>query len=167
MTTSHDSTQPSTAPEHNGGERDERSAAAYRAAFQRYAPVGWDIVERAQGDLLRLLVGKFPTDLGVPAILGVSVLFGDHPKAEQAGYALLATITQELDPRRARTLLATLADGWQSASRAPLERRPTLIRSDLLRTIGRLEVADVAAPELQALGFLRDLLDEPPRAASA
>jgi hypothetical protein len=152
--------------ERKANERDQRSATAYRSAFQLYAPVAWDIVERAQGDLLRLLIGKIPAELGVPAILGANVLFDDHPKAEQASYALLATTLQELDPRRGRTLLATLVDGWRSASRAPLERRPAIIKEDLQRTIRRLEVTELAATERQALGFLRDLLDEPPRAAA-
>jgi hypothetical protein len=97
----------------------------------------------------------------VPAILGVSVLFGGHPKAEQAGYAFLATCVNEIDPRRTRTLLATLADAWMSAARIPLEQRAELMRGDVLRTVARLEVGDLPASERQGLAFLRELLVGP------
>jgi hypothetical protein len=164
VTTRHDPARPSAALERDlaGDEPvDPRSAAAYRLGFQRYAPVAWEVVEQAQGDLLRLVIGKQPADLGVPAILGVSVLFDGHPKAEQAGFAFLATCVNEVDPRRTRTLLATLADAWLSAARRPMERRGELMRRDVLRTVARLEVGNLPASEQQALAFLRDLLTGP------
>jgi hypothetical protein len=99
----------------------------------------------------------------VPAILGISVLFDGHPKSEQAGFAFLATCVNELDARRTRTLLATLADAWASAVRLPLERRADLMRHDVLRTIARLEVSDLPVSEHQGLAFLRDLLGDESR----
>lgn len=162
VTPRHDPPEPTNAEERgepSGAATDPRSAVAYRLGFQRYAPVAWDVIERAQGDLLRLLVGKLPADLGVPAILGANVLFETHPKAEQASFSFLATGMNELDPRRARTLFATLADSWKAAARLPLERRAELMRRDVLRTVARLEVGDLPASERQGLAFLRDLLD--------
>lgn len=163
-----DAGEPAVAEEHGRPDRltaDACSAEAYRLGFQRIAPVAWDVVEQAQGDLLRLVVGKQPAELGVPAILGVSVLFEGHPKSEQAGFSFLATCVGEIHPRRTRTLLATMADAWMSAARVPLERRAALLRRDMLRTLARLEVGDIPASERQGLAFLGDLLRDPARGA--
>src|SRR5687768_11041686 len=91
----------------------------YRRAFLRYSPLGWDIVESTQRELLRLLVGRVPAELGVPAIFSLSAIFSGHVKAEDATRAIIGTIVNELSPAHARTLLVSLSDAWQNAQPKP------------------------------------------------
>lgn len=114
--------------------------ADYRRAFLRYSPVFWDIVQSAQHDLLRLLVDRVPSEIGVPAIFGLSVIFADHPKAEEATRATLAMIVNELMPVHARTLLIVLADAWENAAKSPYDLRGDRISQELTQTLQRLEV---------------------------
>ncbi len=113
--------------------------ADYRRAFLRYSPILWDIVRLDQRELLRLLVGRVPADIGVPAIFGLSVTFIGHAKADEASRATLAMIVNELIPQHARTLLVCLADAWDNVSNAPYHQRGELVAQEFLRTIRRLE----------------------------
>lgn len=113
--------------------------ADYRRAFLRYSPLFWDIVRSDQRELLRLLVGRVPADIGVPAIFGLSVTFIGHPKADEAARATLAMIVNELMPQHARTLLVCLADAWDNASNAPYHQRGEIVSKEFMRAIQRLE----------------------------
>ena len=111
----------------------------YRRAFLRYSPLFWDIVRSDQRELLRLLVGRVPADLGVPAIFGLSVTFVGHPKADEAARATLAMVVNELLPQHARTLLVCLADAWENASNAPYYQRGEFVAKEFMQAIRRLE----------------------------
>lgn len=112
----------------------------YRRAFLRYSPLFWDIVRSDQREMLRLLLGRVPADIGVPAIFGLSVTFIGHPKSDEAARATLAMVVNELTPQHARTLLVCLADAWHNASNAPYYQRGEIVSRELMRTIERLEV---------------------------
>ncbi len=114
--------------------------ADYRRAFLRYSPLFWDVVRSDQRELLRLLVGRVPADVGVPAIFGLSVTFIGHPKSDEAARATLAMVVNELTPQHARTLLVCLADAWHNVSNAPYYQRGEIVAQEFLRAIGRLEV---------------------------
>lgn len=113
--------------------------ADYRRAFLRYSPLFWDIVRSDQRELLRLLVGRVPAEVGVPAIFGLSVAFIGHPKADEAARATLAMIANELMPQHARTLLVCLADAWDNASNAPYYQRGEIVAREFMQAIRRLE----------------------------
>ncbi len=111
----------------------------YRRAFLRYSPLFWDVVRSDQRELLRLLVGRVPADIGVPAIFGLSVTFIGHPKSDEAARATLAMLVNELSPQHARTLLVCLADAWHNVSNAPYHQRGEIVAQEFLRAIARLE----------------------------
>ncbi len=111
----------------------------YRRAFLRYSPLFWDVVRLDQRELLRLLVGRVPADIGVPAIFGLSVTFIGHPKSDEAARATLAMLVNELTPQHARTLLVCLADAWHNVSNAPYHQRGEIVAQEFLRAIARLE----------------------------
>lgn len=115
------------------------SEADYRRAFLRYSPLFWDIVRSDQRELLRVLVGRVPADIGVPAIFGLSVAFIGHAKPDEASRATLAMIVNELMPQHARTLLVCLSDAWQNASNAPYHQRGEIVAGEFMRSIRRLE----------------------------
>ena len=110
----------------------------YRRAFLRYSPLFWDIVQSTQRDLLHLLTGRVPAELGVPAIFGLTVIFGHHPKADDATRAALAMIINELPPAQARTVLISLSDAWQNAERRPYDQRGPVVAVEFQRTLNRL-----------------------------
>lgn len=130
--------------------------ADYRRAFLRYSPLFWDIVRSDQRELLRLLVGRVPADIGVPAIFGLSVTFIGHPKADEATRATLAMIVNELSPQHARTLLVSLADAWDNATNAPYHQRGEIVTREFMRTIQRLEVTP--ANEAGVVTSVRELV---------
>ena len=138
----------------------DSSRAAYQSGFQTHTPLSWELVESSQGDLLRMLVNRVPADIGVPVILGLSVLFGSHPKADQASQSLLATMVQEMEPSRARTMLVSLATAWHSSESASFDSRAELIQTEMLRTLRRLSTADLTAAERDAATFLREQLED-------
>ena len=150
------------APPAAGGWPDAEPSAsaldAYRAAFRAHTSAGWELVASGQHDLLRLLVGRVPADPGVGVILGLAVLFGEHPKGEDAGRALLATVLRDLAPARARTLLVTLADAWVSAETRSFDRRAPAIQNDLARAVRRLLTVAAPPAERDALGFIAEQL---------
>jgi hypothetical protein len=119
----------------------EAGEEAYRAVFPRYSPLPWPVVHAAQGDLLRLLVGRVPADLGVPVLLAIAALTREHSKPEAAARAVLATIVNDLRPVHARTVLAALADAWSNAERTAYDRRGALIAQELARSVRRLVTA--------------------------
>jgi hypothetical protein len=129
----------------------------YRRAFLRYSPLGWHLIVSSQGDLLRLLLGRVPAELGVPAIFGITALFGRHPKADDAALATLGTIVNELDPRHARTLLVSLADGWANAGHRPYEERGAIVSKEFSRAVVRL--GSTSAEESGAISTIAALLD--------
>lgn len=138
----------------------DASRAAYQSAFQAHTPLSWDLVQSSQSDLLRMLVNRVPADIGVPVVLGLSVLFGSHPKAEQASAALLGTIVRDLEPRRARTMLVSLATAWQSSESASFDGRAALIQAEMARSLRRLSTADLTPAEQDAMRFLQEQLDD-------
>jgi hypothetical protein len=129
----------------------------YRRAFLRYSPLGWDLIVSTQGNLLRLLLGRVPAELGVPAIFGITALFGRHPKADDAALATLGTIVNELDPRHARTLLVSVADGWANAERQPYEERGAIVSKEFSRAVIRL--GSTSAEASGAISTIAALLD--------
>jgi hypothetical protein len=138
----------------------DSSRAAYQSAFQAHTPLSWDLVQSSQGDLLRMLVNRVPADTGVPVVLGLAVLFGSHPKADQASASLLGTIVREMEPRRARTMLVSLATSWQSSESASFDGRAPLIQEEMLRSLRRLSTADLTPAERDAVRFLQEQLDD-------
>ena len=106
-----------------------------------------------------MLVNRVPADIGVPVVLGLSVLFGSHTKADQASASLLGTVVRELEPRRARTLLVSLATAWQMSERAPFDDRAALVQTEMLRTLRRLSTADLTTEERDATRFLQEQLE--------
>lgn len=132
----------------------------YRRAFLRYSPLFWDIVQSTQCELLRLLVGRAPAEIGVPAIFGLTVLFGHHGKPDDAARATLAMIVNELEPAHARTLLISLADAWHNAERRAYDERGRVVADEFSRSLRRLrttaaeEGGAISAIEAQvALGW--------------
>lgn len=123
----------------------EASEEAYRTTLLRYSPLPWPVVQAAQGDLLRLLIGRVPADLGVPTLLAITALTHGHPKPDAAAKAALATILNDLRPAHARTILAGLADAWNNAERAAYDRRGALVAQELARTARRLVTAGADA----------------------
>ena len=128
----------------------------YRKAFLRYSPLFWDIVQSTQRELLRLLVDRVPAELGVPAIFGLTVVFGAHPKADDATRAALGMIVNELAPAQARSLLVSLADGWQNAEHSPYDQRGPLVAHEFVLALRRLQTT--SAESSGAITTLLDLL---------
>lgn len=137
----------------------DASREAYQSAMRPLTPLSWDVIEESDGDLLRLLIGKVPADLGATVIFGLAVLFSEHPKADQASVSLLATILNEVEPGRARTLLVALSDGWRTASGSPIDRRPSIVCAGLATALRRLRAVPVPDAERNALDFLQSVLD--------
>lgn len=138
----------------------DASQQAYQSGFRSHTPLSWELVQSSQSDLLRMLVNRVPADIGVPVILGLSVLFGEHPKADQASQSLLATMVREMEPRRARTMLVTLATAWQSAERSSFDGRAALIQTEMLRALRRLSTANLTPAEQDATRYLREQLED-------
>jgi hypothetical protein len=136
----------------------DTSREAYQRALRAHTSVTWYVVESGHDDLLRLLVGKVPADLGVTVILGISVLFAPHQKGADAGRALLATALSELAPHRARTLLVTLADAWHNAELHAFDQRSAAIGTALQQALRRLAAADLPETEREALHFIGELV---------
>jgi hypothetical protein len=138
----------------------DASRQAYRSTFQAHTPLSWDLVQSSQGDLLRMLVNRVPADTGVPVVLGLSVLFGSHPKADQASVSLLGTIVREMEPKRARTMLVSLSTAWLSSESASFDGRAPLIQEEMLRSLRRLSTADLTPAERDATRFLQEQLED-------
>ncbi|CAN5586363.1 hypothetical protein BH24CHL1_BH24CHL1_13090 [soil metagenome] len=138
----------------------DSSLRAYQSRFQAHTPLSWELVESGQGNLLRMLVNRVPADIGVPVVLGLSVLYRAHSKADQASESLLATMTREVEPGRARTMLVCLATAWQAAEGTAFDGRTARIQSEMLRTLRRLSTADLSPTERDALRFLREQLED-------
>lgn len=136
----------------------DASRGAYQRALRQHTAVAWDVVETGHDDLLRLLIGRVPAELGVAIILGLSVLFTAHPKGDDAGRALLATILSDLDPQRARTLLVALEDAWHNVERQPFDRRADGLRESLLQGLRRLQATELPEAQREALGFISGLI---------
>ena len=136
----------------------DASRAAYQRAFRAWTPAGWELVSGGQADLLRVLIDRVPAELGVGVVFGLAVLFGGHPKGDDAGRALLATLAGELEPARAHTLLVTLSDAWHSAEREAFDRRATAIQTELVRATRRLMVVELPERERDALRFIAEQL---------
>lgn len=127
--------------------------AEYRRAFLQYSPLMWEIVQSTQRELLALLVGRVPAELGVPAIFALSLLYSRHAKPDDAARATLATIVHELAPAHARTLLAALSDAWHNAQRCPYDARAPLVREEFTRALRRL--ATTSAEEAGAISAIQ------------
>lgn len=151
---------PSSAESWSSAFPGDANREAYRTEFQTHTPLSWELVQSSQLDLLRMLANRVPADIGVPVILGLSVLFGSHPKADQASASLLGTIVRELEPRRARTLLVTLGTAWRASERASFDGRAGVIQADMLLTIRRLSTADLTTAERDAMRFLGEQLED-------
>ncbi len=119
----------------------------YRQAFLRQSPLPWEIVQATQRDLLRLLVGRVPADLGVPAVFGLTVLFNEHPKPDEAAFAILATIVNDLPPPAAQALMNALADAWRAAQQWPYDERGRRIADQVTRTVQRVEATSSEGSE--------------------
>lgn len=111
----------------------------YRRAFLRFSPLYWDIVQSTQQQLLQVLLYRVPAELGVPAIFGLSVLFGRHGRPDDAARATLAMIVNELSAAHARALIVALADAWENAERRAYEERGRLVADEFRRALRRLE----------------------------
>ncbi len=110
----------------------------YRRAFLLHSPLPWEILQSTQQDLLRLLIGRVPAELGVPAIFGLTVLFSHHPKPDEAAYVVLATVNNELAPVHARDILTTLGEAWRDAQQRPYEGRGAAVASRLRQMLDQL-----------------------------
>lgn len=130
----------------------------YRRTFLRYSPLLWDIVQSTQGDLLRLLVGRVPAEMGVAAIFAVTVLFAHHGKPDDAARATLATIVHDLAPAHARTLLVALADAWHNAERRAYEERSAVVAAEFGTALRRLQAT--GAEETGAISAIAEQLEE-------
>lgn len=140
--------------EHFSGPSDRED---YRKGFLRYSPLFWDIVQSTQRDLLRLLVGRVPAELGVPAIFALTVVYGDQLKADEAARATLATIVNELQPGHARTLLVALADAWHNSERSGYEERGKRVTGEFDLALRRL--TRTTAEETGAISSIRAWID--------
>jgi hypothetical protein len=87
----------------------------------------------------------FRAKLGAQVLLATVTLAAAQPKPLEAGWALLATVTEELTPAHARTVLETLALGWQASSTALTStQRRQAIERELRRVIRRLAASGAA-----------------------
>lgn len=127
---------------------------AYRRAFLDYSPLYWDLVQSTQRDLLAILVGRVPANLGVPAIFALSLLYSRHGKPDDAARATLATIVNDLPPAHARTLLSTLSDAWHNAQRRPYDERPVAILTEVRHALRRLQTT--SAEETGAISAIQE-----------
>lgn len=137
----------------------DASREAYQLAMRPLTPLSWDVIEESDGDLLRLLIGRVPAELGGMVIFGLAVLFSGHPKAEQASVSMLATIVNEVEPGRARTLLIALSDGWRTASSSQIDQRSHIVRAELATALRRLRAVAMPDAERNSLDFLQSVLD--------
>ncbi len=137
--------------------RDDASPEAYREAFLGHTTASWELVEQAQGDLLRLLAGRVPASVGVRVMLGLAVLFRDHPAGDAAGQALLATAMDDLRPGYAWTLLVALADGFATAEAGRFDLRPSVVHTELARALRRLRALDLPDADRAALERIREV----------
>ncbi len=117
----------------------DRSIAAYRRELAQLTGLGADLAWELVSDLAPLLVERVPAQLGAQALLATVTLVAAQPKPREAGWALLATVTEELTPAHARTVLETLALGWQASSTALTStQRRQAIERELRCVIRRL-----------------------------
>jgi len=137
--------------------RTDATPEAYRLAFRAQTTASWELVEIAQGDLLRLLVGRVPAVTGAEVILGLATLFRDDPEGDAAGRALLTTIMGDLRPAIAWTLLVALSDGFFNAGAGRFDDRPATIRAELARALRRLLALDLPISDRAALERVRGL----------
>jgi hypothetical protein len=135
----------------------DASREAYQRAFRLHTPATWDLVELSQGDLLGMLVDRVPAEVGVGAILGVSVLFGNDPLGATRSRALLATVLDDLPPAHSRLMLLALADAWRSAERQPYDARADAIRAEVQRSLRRLAATGLSETERVTLGQIEAL----------
>lgn len=135
--------------------RDDASLEAYKQAFLAHTTASWDLVEQAQGDLLRLLERRVPATVGAEVILGLAVLFRDDPAGDETGRRLLATVVDDLRPGYGWTLLVALADGFVNADRRRFDERPASVRAELERALRRLLVLDLPEADRAALDRIR------------
>jgi len=136
----------------------DRSGAAYRRELARLTGLAPDLAWQLVADVVPLLVDRVPATLGVPALLAVSALTAGTAKAEEASRALLATITEELAPAHARTLLETLAVGWHtSCGTLSAEERRRAIGSELRQAVRRLEASGI--PGIDAVAAVLEVLE--------
>ncbi|WP_448576254.1 hypothetical protein [Thermomicrobium sp.] len=117
----------------------DRSITAYRRELAQLTGLGADLAWELVSDLAPLLVERVPAQLGAQALLATVTLVAAQPKPREAGWALLATVTEELTPAHARTVLETLALGWQASSTALTStQRRQAIERELRCVIRRL-----------------------------
>lgn len=141
--------------------REDALVEAYRQAFLAHTSASWELVEQAQGDLLRLLVDRVPATVGAEVILGLAALFRDDPGGEVSSRSLLATVMEDLTPGYGWTLLVALADAFVNAEPGRFDERPAAIRAGLARALRRLLALDLPATDREALERIRELAVEP------
>lgn len=138
---------------------DDSSREAYQQAMRRLTPLDWTVLESSQGDLLDLLIGRVSADTGSAAILALAMMFRDRDRADERSLELLQLIMMRIAPRRAKTILVSLALAWRSAVKQPLDRGPRLLEDELRRTVRRLLLAEIDQPERAALLQIRRLVE--------
>ena len=117
----------------------DSSIAAYRRELAQLTGLGADLAWELVSDLAPLLLERVPAKLGAQVLLATVTLAAAQPKPREAGWALLATVTEELTPAHARTVLETLALGWQASSTALTStQRRQAIERELRHVIRRL-----------------------------
>jgi hypothetical protein len=123
----------------------DSSIAAYRRELAQLTGLGADLAWELVSDLAPLLLERVPAKLGAQVLLATVTLAAAQPKPREAGWALLATVTEELTPAHARTVLETLALGWQASSTALTStQRRQAIERELRRVIRRLAASGAA-----------------------
>lgn len=138
----------------------DSSRTAYQRAMRNLTPLDWSVLESSQGDLLDLLVDRVSAETGSAVILGLALLFRDNPEADRLSREFLRLIMSRVAPRRARTILVTLAAAWKSARREPIHRGPELLGVEMSRVLRRILLADVEQLERAALRQLQELLGQ-------
>lgn len=134
------------------------SIAAYRRELTQLTGLGADLAWELVSDLAPVLVEHVPAKLGAQVLLATVTLVAAQPKPLEAGWALLATVTEELTPAHARTVLETLALAWQASSTALTStQRRQAIERELRRVIRRLAAGGGAG--LDALSAVVAVLD--------
>lgn len=121
--------------------------------------MSWDVVETAQGDLLAMLIDRVEPATGVPVLLGLSTISRDHDEDAQAK-TILTAIMNGLDPKFAKTILASLAAGWRTAAGRPIDAGPELIRAEGQRAVRRLRALDLPEDDMTALDHLQTLFHQ-------
>lgn len=140
--------------------RDDARLERYQQALLGHTAATWDAIEQAQGDLLRLLVGRVPATVGAEVILGLAVLLRDDPAGEETGRRLLATVMDDLAAGYGWTLLVALADGFANAERRRFDERPGVVRAELGRALRRLAALELPEADRAALERVRGMAGE-------